>query len=134
MDITNAPPTPNPEQAAALGQGIEQFLKPIVLECDEQVKSVLASQAELSEQIDKLTERTIAPNVLPVIISPYLLCCHFDLVTELDKFVEESKVPPLTPYVQKLANARARIQSVNQMLDRIMQRLSRISTSISSSE
>lgn len=45
---------------------------------------------------------------------------------ELRKFSEISKIPALSPYVQKLADAKSRIVNVNQLLDRITYRLDRI--------
>lgn len=36
-------------------KGLLELLAPVVLECDERINDVLASQADLSQQIDILT-------------------------------------------------------------------------------
>jgi hypothetical protein len=51
--------------------------------------------------------------------------------TELEKFMEQSQTPALGPYVQKLMNSRNRVANVNALLDRVMQRIDRINTLIS---
>jgi hypothetical protein len=51
-------PIASPHAAEQLGQGLYDFLLPVVTECDERVKEVFASQAALSEQIDSLSTRT----------------------------------------------------------------------------
>lgn len=106
----------NPNEA--LAKGLEQFLKPIVLECDVRIKEVFASQIHLSNQINQLNEGLS----FYLHSSLYLTFCN----TELSKFSEISKIPALNPYIQKLSNARGRVNNVNLLLDRISQRLARI--------
>ena len=46
--------------------------------------------------------------------------------TELQKFVEHSKLPNLEVYVTKLANAKRRLAAVNATLKAVQERLDRI--------
>jgi len=85
-------------------QGLIQLLGPVVAECDNRVQDVFTSQAELSAQIDALSE-------------------------ELTKFMDVSKTPHLTPYVQKLNNARGRMNNINTTLTQINARLDQIQKS-----
>ena len=52
-DEQSSPPT------EMFAQGLVDLLEPVLLNCDEQVHSVLRSQAELSDQIDNLTAGTL---------------------------------------------------------------------------
>jgi len=88
-----------------LAQGIIQLLTPVVTECDTRVQEVLTSQSELTAQIDLLSE-------------------------ELTKFMDVSKMPHLTPYVQKLNNARTRMSNINATLTQINNRLDNIQKSV----
>jgi hypothetical protein len=51
-------PAGSPETADSLSKGLADFLKPIVVECDNQIKSVFESQVALSDTIDELTARS----------------------------------------------------------------------------
>eukprot|EP01121_Diplochlamys_sp_Union-15-3_P002945 TRINITY_DN1277_c0_g2_i1.p1 TRINITY_DN1277_c0_g2~~TRINITY_DN1277_c0_g2_i1.p1 ORF type:complete len:136 (-),score=24.97 TRINITY_DN1277_c0_g2_i1:136-543(-) len=85
--------------------GIMRLLKPVVTECDTRIKGVFQSQSDLSAQIDRLSE-------------------------ELEKFMDLSKTPALAPYVQKLVNARNRLNNINVTLSRIMDRLTNIQNTV----
>eukprot|EP01120_Amphizonella_sp_Union-15-10_P012834 TRINITY_DN5800_c0_g1_i1.p1 TRINITY_DN5800_c0_g1~~TRINITY_DN5800_c0_g1_i1.p1 ORF type:complete len:114 (-),score=18.60 TRINITY_DN5800_c0_g1_i1:44-385(-) len=96
---------PSPQDVFALG--LMRLLQPVVNECDTRIKGVFKSQADLSQQIDKLSD-------------------------ELEKFMDLSKTPALAPYVQKLINARNRLTKINLMLGTIMERLTNIQTLVES--
>ena len=49
-----------------LAQGLSELLTPIVLECDERVRAVFASQTDLARQIDLLSA---GPSLLPSLAS-----------------------------------------------------------------
>lgn len=64
-------PEPQPQAQASpyiqanedtFAKGLLELLSPVVLECDERINDVLASQADLSQQIDLLTNGTCLPN------------------------------------------------------------------------
>lgn len=44
------------KDAAVFAQGLIQLLTPVITECDNRVQDVFTSQAELSAQIDVLSE------------------------------------------------------------------------------
>lgn len=100
------------KDAAVFAQGLIQLLTPVITECDNRVQDVFTSQAELSSQIDVLSEG--------LRIQGYLT--H----QELAKFMDVSKTPHLTPYVQKLNNARSRMTNINNTLTQINARLENI--------
>jgi hypothetical protein len=93
-------------------KGLLDLLSPVVLECDERINDVLASQADLSQQIDLLTNGT------------HLVNCTNTL--ELQHFMSISTLPTLAPYIQKLSNAKERMDNVNTTLTQINARLDRI--------
>lgn len=82
-------------------QGISELLVPLVHDLDVSVLAVRESQIDLFKEIDRLS-------------------------SELQKFVEVSKMPALEPYVQKLNNSRRRVQAVNHNLRAIQERLDRL--------
>jgi seryl-tRNA synthetase len=92
----------------ALEQGLMNLITPVVRECDESIQSVYKTQEELSKQIDCLTE-------------------------ELETFLSVTQTPSLSVYIQKLANTKSRITSLNFNLSRINDRLDRIHASLLSS-
>lgn len=118
-----------------MARGLMNFLEPLLLETDEQIKNVVSSQNALSNQIDALQEGTqsLETNILAgkfcLILKPFTdLYFRFlaRFCSEMRKFAEISKIPALAPYVQKLADSKTRIVNLNQLLDRITPRLDRI--------
>jgi len=92
------------QQNDLFAQGLIQLLAPVISECDGRIQDVFTSQAELSQQIDLLSE-------------------------ELAKFMDVSKTPHLTSYIQKLNNARARMNNINATLAQINSRLDKMQKS-----
>jgi len=99
--------TSEPSQADILGEGIIDFLKPVVEELDERVMAVRQSQVELCQNIESLAE-------------------------DLRKASEQKHAPiDLDPYLKKLSNARRRVMLVSNILQNLQERLGKLHFSVS---
>ena len=85
----------------AMSEGILSMVTPMVHKCDDAIQGALDSQAELSQQIDRVA-------------------------AELQTFLSASQLPSFTPHVERLAEVRRRAGTANIMLTAIQARLSRI--------
>ena len=91
--------TPSPSQA--LSEGILSMVTPMVDKCDDAIQKALDSQADLSQQIDRVAG-------------------------ELQTFLSASQLPSFAPHVERLALVRRRAAAANNALATIQARLSRI--------
>ncbi|XP_065830294.1 SNARE-associated protein Snapin-like [Oscarella lobularis] len=90
----------------SLTDGILSVLRPAVEEVDLKVKAVRQSQVELREYVDKLSK-------------------------ELHRLSDLQKAPiSLDPYVQNLENSKHRILLVNNLLESVQERLTRLNQHI----
>ncbi|OWF54648.1 SNARE-associated protein Snapin-like [Mizuhopecten yessoensis] len=91
----------------AVADGLVELLKPAVEEIDDRVKTVRDSQVELRQQIDCLAD-------------------------DLKKIAEQQAVPvDLEPYVKKLNNSRRRVMLVNNILQNVQERLTKLYNNVS---
>ncbi|XP_033732457.1 SNARE-associated protein Snapin-like [Pecten maximus] len=91
----------------AVTDGLVELLKPAVEEIDDRVKTVRDSQVELRQQIDCLAD-------------------------DLKKIAEQQAVPvDLEPYVKKLNNSRRRVMLVNNILQNVQERLTKLYNNVS---
>ncbi|KAL4218927.1 hypothetical protein ACF0H5_021514 [Mactra antiquata] len=107
-------PFPNPpekqttyDRRDAITDGLIDMLKPTVEEIDDRVKTVRESQVELRQQIDSLADD---------------LC-----------LISESQTIPvdLESYVKKLNNSRRRVMLVNNILQNVQERLTKLYNNVS---
>jgi len=112
------------------------LLVPAVQELDQSVLTVRESQIELFREIERLssgTRRTYlrARRGRAVLWTAYSRASCFakpELCgpsAELQKFVEQSKLPNLDQYVAKLNNAKRRLMAINTTLKTVQERLDR---------
>jgi hypothetical protein len=85
----------------AFASGLVSLLQPVVIECDQRLQGVFDSQRLLAAQID-------------------------GLASQLDKFNAVSRTPALSPHIDKLLRAKARMVVINTTLANIQHRLVRI--------
>ncbi|XP_065916480.1 SNARE-associated protein Snapin-like [Dysidea avara] len=90
-----------------LATGILGLLSPAVEEVNERVNDVRKSQSELRGQIDKLAD-------------------------ELRQLSDQQKVPvDLETYIQKLSNSKRRVTIVNEILQNVQDRLTKLHNNVS---
>eukprot|EP01119_Soliformovum_irregulare_P018422 TRINITY_DN5641_c0_g1_i1.p1 TRINITY_DN5641_c0_g1~~TRINITY_DN5641_c0_g1_i1.p1 ORF type:complete len:193 (-),score=33.72 TRINITY_DN5641_c0_g1_i1:100-678(-) len=90
-------------EGGAFAEGLYNLLQPIVTECDQRMLAVFKSQSELSDQIDNLSR-------------------------DLESFVQVSQnpSPALIAPVQTLMRSKQRLNSINNTLVSIKERLDRM--------
>eukprot|EP01130_Rhizamoeba_saxonica_P000244 TRINITY_DN10225_c0_g1_i1.p1 TRINITY_DN10225_c0_g1~~TRINITY_DN10225_c0_g1_i1.p1 ORF type:complete len:116 (-),score=17.29 TRINITY_DN10225_c0_g1_i1:48-353(-) len=93
------------ESNQAFSEGLMGVLKPVVEECDQRIQDVFVSQADLSQQIELLSDA-------------------------LSEFVDASNTPSLNDYIQKLSQSRQRLDNINSGVHRISDRLNNIQKSL----
>ncbi|KAL6055317.1 hypothetical protein QOT17_016860 [Balamuthia mandrillaris] len=76
----------------AFARGLVSLLEPTLIECDLRIKAVFNSQRELNGQLDNLS-------------------------AQLENFAQVSKTPHLSPYIQKLLTAKARMARLDKLLN-----------------
>jgi len=89
------------QSADVFARGMLDTLKPIVEETDARVQAVFTAQATLQREIQRLSK-------------------------ELDVFAEQSQTPSLMPYVNKLAQAKHRMDNIHRILQATRDRLHRL--------
>ena len=99
-DAASAEPPPAVPVATAISDGLLSVLTPMVGKCDDGIRAVLASQAELSQQIDRVA-------------------------AELQTFLGASQLPSFAPYAERLADVRRRVAAANQTMTQVDARLTR---------
>ncbi|KAL6046273.1 hypothetical protein QOT17_022286 [Balamuthia mandrillaris] len=87
--------------APAFARGLVSLLEPTLIECDLRIKAVFNSQRELNGQLDNLS-------------------------AQLENFAQVSKTPHLSPYIQKLLTAKARMVVINSTLTNVQARLDKL--------
>eukprot|EP01098_Paradermamoeba_levis_P016704 TRINITY_DN918_c0_g1_i2.p1 TRINITY_DN918_c0_g1~~TRINITY_DN918_c0_g1_i2.p1 ORF type:complete len:119 (-),score=23.22 TRINITY_DN918_c0_g1_i2:39-395(-) len=97
--------TPENRATTLFAQGLIELLQPLVVDCEAKVQNVTQSQVNLSTKIDHLSE-------------------------ELQSFVTVAQTPVLTPYIQKLATAKSRLNNINSSLIVINDRLDRLQVTV----
>ena len=98
---SSAASTPALPVATAISEGLQSVLTPMVDKCDDSIRAVLDSQAELSKQIDHVA-------------------------AELQTFLGASQLPSFSPHAQRLADLRRRVAATSGTMTQVQARLTRI--------
>ena len=86
---------------AALSDSLISLITPIVNKCDTGIQEALDSQAELSQQIDRVA-------------------------SQLQAFLSVSQLPSFAPYAARIAEVRRRAIAAGTTLSQVQSRLNRI--------
>jgi hypothetical protein len=107
--------TTKEDSSKILADGLLQLLQPVVIECDTRMNQVFKSQHLLADQIDELAKgkRYQFP-------SKPLELEHFMVVAQ------KNPPPNLLPAIQTLVKARTRVNTLNNTLNTIKERLDRM--------
>jgi hypothetical protein len=87
--------------ASALSESILSLVKPMVEKTDSSIQAAIDSQAQLSQQIDRVA-------------------------SELQTFLSVSQLPSFDAHVKRLSEVRRRTANVSGTLERVQARLTRI--------
>jgi len=87
--------------ASPLAQGLEALIYPVVEDCDHHVEQVLASQANLSQNIDRLTQI-------------------------IGSLLENTPEPLAANHANKLVNVRQRVAALGTTVSAVQARLARL--------